>query len=125
MDEFSNNRKKFNEKFKRITKKDYDSLTDLQKRQYNAIVERKNIPGIYTGGTSIIKVTRRGLAEFDSDTYERLKKPMIKIKEFKEKQNRAARFRNYDTNLGFPLPKPARKTAPAESKTILKTKEKK
>jgi hypothetical protein len=115
MDEYSKNRNKFNTKFKRITKKEYDSLTPLQKRQYDAIKERKNIPAIYTGGSGIIKV-ERGLAEFDSDTFERVKKPMIKRKEFNEKQERAAKFRNYDTDLGFPLPKPARKTAPSENK---------
>ena len=115
MDEFSKNRKKFNTKFKRLTAEDYESLSPRQKRRFDAIKKRKNIPALYIGGSGIIKVDR-GLTEFDSDTYERVKTPMINRKEFKNKQERAAKFKNYDADLGFPLPKPARKTAPSENK---------
>jgi len=115
MDEYSKNRKEFKENFRRLTAKDYDSLSPRQQKRYDAIKERKNIPAIYTQDSGLLKIDR-GLAEFDSDTFERVKKPMIKRKEFNEKQERAAKFRNYDTDLGFPLPKPARKTAPSENK---------
>jgi hypothetical protein len=116
MDEYAKNRKKFNTKFRRLTAKDYESLTPVQKRRYDAIKERKNIPAIYDVGGGVLKNLNKGISEFDSDTFQRVIKPIINKRDFNAKQERAAKFRNYDTDLGFPLPKPARKTAPSETK---------
>jgi len=116
MDEFAKNRKEFKENFKRLTAEDYDSLSPGQQRRYDAIKERKNIPAIYDVGGGVLKGLSKGIAEFDSDTFQRINKPFINTRDFNEKQRRAAKFRNYDTDLGFPLPKPARKTAPSETK---------
>ena len=116
MDEFSKNRKDFNTKFKRLTAKDYESLTARQQKRFDAIKERKNIPAIYDVGGGVLKNLSKGIAEFDSETFQRIPKPIINQSRFNKEQRRAAKFRNYDTDLGFPLPKPARKTAPSENK---------
>jgi len=116
MDEYSKNRKEFNKKFRRLTAKDYDSLTPSQQKRYDAIKERKNIPAIYDAGPDVLKNLNKGISEFDSETFKRLQKPFLNTRDFNKKQRRAAKFRNYDTDLGFPLPKPARRTAPSENK---------
>lgn len=116
MDEFSKNRKEFNTKFKRLTAKDYESLTPGQQKRFDAIKERKNIPAIYDVGGGVLKNLSKSIVEFDSDTFQRINKPIINKRDFNAKQERAAKFRNYDADLGFPLPKPARKTAPSENK---------
>jgi hypothetical protein len=116
MDEYAKNRKNFNTKFKRLTAKDYKSLTPGQQKRFDAIKERKNIPAIYDVGGGVLKNLSKSIIEFDSDTFQRIDKPILNKRDFNAKQERAAKFRNYDTDLGFPLPKPARKTAPSENK---------
>jgi hypothetical protein len=120
-------REKFNESYMRITKKQYDLLSDNEKKLYDAAKENKNILGgrilknKSPANLALIskKFKDRGFGRLkmvDSETYETVKKPMFvggkRASELLQKRiNRAdtsGKDKSYLIDIGIkgPLPKP-------------------
>jgi len=132
LDEYDKYRAKFNEGFRKITAAEVKDLTDKQKKVYDKIVENQNIAAVpkdRSRNRLINKDVR--LREFDSETYAKVKQPLLNIKDKKEttmKKRRAeaneyktdlthpGATKGYDTELGMKVPKrnPARRPAPKE-----------
>ena len=120
-------RKKFNESYMRITKKQYDLLSENEKKLYDAAKENKNILGgrilknKSPANLALIskKFVDRGFGRLkmvDSETYETVKRPMFvggkRASELLQKRiNRAdtsGKDKSYLIDIGIkgPLPKP-------------------
>jgi len=136
LDDDDKARAKFNKDFRKITAAEVKKLTDKQKAVYDEIIKNENIAAVPKKGFNQLfagKPTFR-LREFDSETYAKIKRPLISpsIKKRDEKMaNRRAKANQYRTNLDFPgatkgydtelgmkVPKrnPARRPAPKESR---------
>jgi hypothetical protein len=133
LDEEDKNRKNFNEGFRKITKAEIDALTPKQRKIYENIVANENIAAVpkdRSRNRLINKDVR--LREFDSETYVKVKQPLLNIKDKKEtimKKRRAeankfktdlthpGATKGYSTELGMKVPKrnPARRPAPKEN----------
>jgi|TARA_R110000803_G_scaffold115940_2_gene184599 hypothetical protein len=105
LDENDKNRGKFNEDFRKITAAEVKALNDKQKKVYAKIKENQNIAAVPKGksrNTLLNKNVR--LREFDSETYAKVKQPLLNIKNKKETTmaKRRAEANQYKTNLDFP-----------------------
>ena len=105
LDENDKNRGKFNEEFRKITAAEVKALNDKQKKVYAKIKENQNIAAVPKGksrNTLLNKNVR--LREFDSETYAKVKQPLLNIKNKKETTmaKRRAKANQYKTNLDFP-----------------------
>jgi hypothetical protein len=105
LDENDKNRGKFNEEFRKITAAEVKALNDKQKKVYAKIKENQNIAAVPKGksrNTLVNKDIR--LREFDSETYAKVKQPLLNIKNKKETTmaKRRAKANQYKTNLDFP-----------------------
>ena len=105
LDENDKNRGKFNEEFRKITAAEVKALNDKQKKVYAKIKENQNIAAVPKGksrNTLLNKNIR--LREFDSETYAKVKQPLLNIKNKKETTmaKRRAKANQYKTNLDFP-----------------------
>ena len=129
--EYDKNIGKFNEGFRKITAAEVKALTDKQKKVYDKIKENQNIAAVPKGksrNTLLNKNVR--LREFDSETYAKVRQPLLNIKNKKETtmEKRRAKANQYKTNLDFPgaskgyntelnmpIPKAKPKIAPKEN----------
>lgn len=130
LDEYDKTRKKFNEKFRKITKAEVADLTPGQRKIYDEIVANENIAAVPKSSSETMGGRVR-LREFDSETF----KP-VRLRTITSGKDRAARIRQtrrdkaneYKTNLDFPgaskgystelgmsVPKPKPRTAPREN----------
>ena len=105
LDENDKNRGKFNKEFRKITAAEVKALNDKQKKVYAKIKENQNIAAVPKGksrNTLLNKNIR--LREFDSETYAKVKQPLLNIKNKKETTmaKRRAEANQYKTNLDFP-----------------------
>jgi hypothetical protein len=105
LDENDKNRGKFNKEFRKITAAEVKALTPKQKKIYDKIKENQNIAAVPKGrsrNTLLNKNVR--LREFDSETYAKVKQPLLNIKNKKETTmaKRRAEANQYKTNLDFP-----------------------
>ena len=105
LDENDKNRGKFNKEFRKITAAEVKALNDKQKKVYAKIKENQNIAAVPKGksrNTLLNKNIR--LREFDSETYAKVKQPLLNIKNKKETTmaKRRAKANQYKTNLDFP-----------------------
>ena len=105
LDENDKNRGKFNKEFRKITAAEVKALTPKQKKIYDKIKENQNIAAVPKGksrNTLLNKNIR--LREFDSETYAKVKQPLLNIKNKKETTmaKRRAEANQYKTNLDFP-----------------------
>ena len=105
LDENDKNRGKFNEDFRKITAAEVKALNDKQKKVYAKIKENQNIaavPKSKSRNPLLNKDVR--LKEFDSETYAKVKQPLLNIKNKKETTmaKRRAKANQYKTNLDFP-----------------------
>lgn len=136
LDDDDKARAKFNKNFRNITAAEVKLLTDKQRAVYSEIKENQNIAAVPKSGFNQLmagKPTFR-LREFDSETYAKIKRPLIspsKKKRDETMAKRRAKANQYRTNLDFPgaskgystelgmkVPKrnPARRPAPKESR---------
>ena len=106
LDEYDKNRGKFNKEFRRITAAEVKALNDKQKKIYDKIKENQNIAAVPKGksrNTLLNKNIR--LREFDSETYIKVKRPLISTSRKKRDETmakRRAKANQYKTNLDFP-----------------------
>tara|TARA_R100000654_G_scaffold55508_1_gene81844 strand:- start:166 stop:675 length:510 start_codon:yes stop_codon:yes gene_type:complete len=104
LDEYDEFRKKFNEKFRKITKAEVADLTPGQRKIYNEIVANENIAAVPKSSSETMGGRVR-LREFDSETF----KP-VRLRTITSGKDRAAGIRQtrrdkaneYRTNLDFP-----------------------
>lgn len=128
-------RAKFNKGFRKITAAEIKDLTDKQKRVYAKIKENQNIAAVPKDKSRNKLINKNvRLREFDSETYAKIKRPLISPSRKKRDETmakRRAKANQYRTNLDFPgaskgystelgmkVPKrnPARRPAPKESR---------
>ena len=106
LDEYDKNRGKFNKEFRKITAAEVKALNDKQKKIYDKIKENQNIAAVPKGrsrNTLLNKNVR--LREFDSETYIKVKRPLISTSREKRDETmakRRAKANQYKTNLDFP-----------------------
>ncbi len=106
LDEYDKNRGKFNKEFRKITAAEVKALNDKQKKVYAKIKENQNIAAVPKGksrNTLLNKNVR--LREFDSETYIKVKRPLISTSRKKRDETmakRRAKANQYKTNLDFP-----------------------
>jgi hypothetical protein len=106
LDEYDKNRGKFNKEFRKITAAEVKALNDKQKKIYDKIKENQNIAAVPKGksrNTLLNKNVR--LREFDSETYIKVKRPLISTSRKKRDETmakRRAKANQYKTNLDFP-----------------------
>ena len=132
LDEYDEFRKKFNEKFRKITKAEVADLTDAQRKKYDEIVANENIAAVPK------KRPRRkffgnrvSLREFDSETFKPVNLQVVTGKPAERRQARRDEANEYKTNLDFPgatkgydtrlgmsVPKPKPRIAPKERKAL-------
>ena len=136
LDDDDKARAKFNKDFRKITAAEVKLLTDKQRAVYSEIKKNQNIAAVPKEGFNQLmagKPTFR-LREFDSETYAKIKRPLIspsKKKRDETMANRRAKAnqyrtdlkhpgasKGYSTELGMKVPKrnPARRPAPKESR---------
>lgn len=101
------NRKAFNEDFRKITAAEVKKLTDKQKAVYDEIKKNENIAAVPKKGFRQLFAGRPTvrLREFDSETYAKVKQPLVSLsKESKKRrmEKRRAEANQYRTNLDFP-----------------------
>jgi|TARA_R100000479_G_scaffold47755_1_gene22030 hypothetical protein len=107
LDEYDEFRKKFNEKFRKITKAEVADLNDRQRKLYDEIVANENIAAVPKDKPRMKGGSVR-LREFDSETFKRVRdNPLYgKIKKKPTREEIMARKRakanEYRTNLDFP-----------------------
>lgn len=136
LDEYDKFRKKFNEKFRKITKAEVADLNDRQRKLYDEIVANENIAAVPKDSPRMKGGSVR-LREFDSETFKRVrdnplygkikKKPTreeimarkrAKANEYKTNLDFPGATKGYDTRLGMYVPKPKPRTAPKERKAL-------
>ena len=134
LDEEDKNRKKFNEGFRKITKAEVDDLTPKQRKIYDKIIENQNIAAVPKDKSRNRLINKNvRLREFDSETYTKIKRPLIspsrekrdemmakrraEANKFKTDLNHPGATKGYSTELGMKVPKrnPARRPAPKEN----------
>ena len=137
LDDEDKARAKFNEKFRKITKAEIDALTPKQRKIYENIVENENIAAVPKDKSRNRLINKNvRLSEFDSETYSKIKRPLIspsRKKRDETMEKRRAEANKFKTNLDFPgaskgystelgmkVPKrnPARRPAPKEGKAF-------
>ena len=107
LDDKDKNRAKFNEDFRKITAAEVKLLTDKQRAVYNEIKDNQNIAAVPKEGFNQLmagKPTFR-LREFDSETYAKIKRPLIspsKKKRDETMAKRRAEANEYKTDLTHP-----------------------
>jgi hypothetical protein len=100
-------RKKFNAKFRKITKAEVDALTSKQREVYKEIIKNENIAAVPKEGFNPLlagKPTFR-LKEFDSETYAKIKRPLMSPSREKRDETmakRRAKANQYRTDLKHP-----------------------
>ena len=138
LDDDDKARAKFNKDFRKITAAEVKKLTDKQKTVYDEIKKNENIAAVPKKGFNQLmagKPTFR-LREFDSETYAKIKRPLISPSREKRDEMMAKRraeankfktnldfpgaSKGYSTELGMKVPKrnPARRPAPKEGKAF-------
>ena len=134
LDEQDKNRKEFNTKFRKITKAEIDALTPKQREIYENIVANENIAAVPKDKSRNKLINKNvRLREFDSETYSKIKRPLISSSRKKRDETMAKRraeankfktdlshpgaTKGYSTELGMKVPKrnPARRPAPKEN----------
>ena len=134
LDEYDKFRKKFNDKFRRITKAEVADLNDRQRKLYDEIVANENIAAVPKDNPRMKGGSVR-LREFDSETFKRVrdnplygkikKKPTreeimarkrAKANEYKTNLDYPGVTKGYDTQLGMSVPKSKPRIAPSERK---------
>jgi len=134
LDEYDKFRKKFNDKFRKITKAEVADLNDRQRKLYDEIVANENIAAVPKDSPRMKGGSVR-LREFDSETFKRVKdnplygkikkKPTreeimarkrAKANEYKTNLDYPGVTKGYDTRLGMSVPKPKPRVAPKERK---------
>jgi len=136
LDDDDKARAKFNKDFRKITAAEVKKLTDKQKAVYDEIKENENIAAVpKKQGNNLFAFTPSvRLREFDSETYAKIKRPLIspsrekrdemmanrraKANQFRTDLKHPGATKGYDTELGMKVPKrnPARRPAPKESR---------
>lgn len=129
LDEYDKFRKKFNDKFRKITKAEVADLTDAQRKKYDEIVANENIAAVPKGNSRTKLGNRVRLREFDSETFKPVNLMTITSKGAKIRQSRRDKAneyktnvdypgatKGYDTRLGMSVPKPKPRVAPKERK---------
>ena len=101
------NRKAFNEDFREITAAEVKKLTDKQKAVYDEIKKNENVAAVpKKQGNNLFAFTPSvRLKEFDSETYEKVKPPLISLSKKsrkREMEKRRAEANQFRTNLDFP-----------------------
>ena len=106
MDKYAKNRAKFKDKFKKVTKSDYDDLSPMGQRKYDAAKRLGLVVGAKPGTfTKIGAVT-----VFDPKTYERVSNKELNVGVFVKPKSKREPFKpspgdkEYDTDIGMALP---------------------
>ena len=134
LDEYDKFRKKFNDKFRKITKAEVADLNDSQRKLYDEIVANENIAAVPKDSPRMKGGSVR-LREFDSETFKRVKdnplygkinklrtredimaKKRAKANEYKTNLDYPGVTKGYDTELGMSVPKSKPRIAPSERK---------
>lgn len=135
LDEYDKFRKKFNDKFRKITKAEVADLNDRQRKLYDEIVANENIAAVPKGNSRTKLGNRVRLREFDSETFKPVKdnplygkikkkptreeimaKKRAKANEYRTNVDYPGATKGYDTRLGMSVPKPKPRIAPSERK---------
>ena len=137
LDEYDKFRKKFNTKFRKLTKSEVNDLTEGQRKIYDEIIANQNVAAVPKDNSETLGGRVR-LREFDSETYKPVRIKTIlggKTGGAKTRQRRRDKANEYKTNVNFPgaskgystesgmyIPKrnPARRPAPKESTDMRK-----
>jgi hypothetical protein len=100
------NAKEFNEKFKKVTKSDYDDLTPVQKRMFDASKRLGLIAAASKSGGTFSKTGP--LTVFDPTTYERVSRKDLQVNVFtpnkERKREQPLGTKRYDSDTGMALP---------------------
>lgn len=106
MDKYAKNRAKFKDKFKKVTKSDYDDLSPMGQRKYDAAKRLGLVVGAKPGTfTKIGAVT-----VFDPKTYERVSNKELNVGVFVKPKSKREPFKpssgdkEYDTDIGQATP---------------------
>ena len=104
MDKYAKNRAKFKDKFKKVTKSDYDDLTPVQKRMFDAAKRLGLVVGAKPG-----TFTKKGsVTVFDPTTYERVPRKDLQVGVFmpnkERKREQPLGTKRYDSDTGMALP---------------------
>ena len=138
LDEYDKFRKKFNDKFRKITKAEVADLNDRQRKLYDEIVANENIAAVPKGNSRTKLGNRVRLREFDSETFKPVKnnplygtikktgptreeimsRKRAKANEYKTNVDYPGVTKGYDTRLGMSVPKPKPRVAPKERKAL-------
>ncbi len=129
LDEYDKSRKKFNEKFRKITKSEVADLTSGQRKIYDEIVANENIAAVPKSSSETMGGRVR-LREFDSETFKPVRLRTItsgkdraagirktrrdKANEYRTNLDFPGASKGYSTELGMSVPKPKPRTAPRE-----------
>ena len=136
LDDYDKFRKKFNNKFRKITKAEVEDLDEKQRKIYDNIVANENIAAVPKNRPrkTYFKPGEVRLREFDSETYKPVKQPgptifggkKARVRQIEERRSEANDYRTdlgfrgatkgYDTESGMFVPtrNPARYPAPRE-----------
>tara|TARA_R100001015_G_C4633524_1_gene198600 strand:- start:254 stop:679 length:426 start_codon:yes stop_codon:yes gene_type:complete len=106
VDKYAKNRAKFKDKFKKVTKSDYDDLTPVQKRMFDAAKRLGLVVGAKPG-----TFTKKGsVTVFDPTTYERVPRKELNVGVFIKPKSKREPFKpslgdkEYDTDIGQATP---------------------
>ena len=106
MDKYAKNRAKFKDNFKKVTKSDYDDLSPMGQRKYDAAKRLGLVVGAKPGTfTKIGAVT-----VFDPKTYERVSNKELNVGVFVKPKSKREPFKpssgdkEYDTDIGQATP---------------------
>ena len=137
LDEYDKFRKKFNTKFRKLTKSEVNNLTKGQRKIYDEIIANQNVAAVPKDNSETLGGRVR-LREFDSETYKPVRLKTIlggkkggaktrqrrrdKANEYKTDVNFPGASKGYSTKSGMSIPKrnPARRTAAKESTDMRK-----
>ena len=106
MDEYSKNRDKFKENYEKATKSDYEDLSAIGKRKYDAAKRLGLVVGIKPG-----TFTKTGaVTVFDPTTYERVSNKELDVGLFVKPKSKREPFKpnpsdkRYDSDIGQATP---------------------
>ena len=119
LDELDERRAKVNEKYRPLTKTEINNLSPAQKKRYDEAVKNQNIVVTRKGDK---KFSGTRFTEFDSETYNPVKKPIMNTAKARQKARVIANEyktsdpskKGYSTELNMSLPKAKPKIAPKE-----------
>ena len=106
MDKYAKNRAKFKDKFRKVTKSDYDDLLPASKRMFDAAKRLGLIAAASKSGGMLSKTGT--VTVFDPTTYERVPRKELQVNMFmpsrKEKFKPYPGDKRYDTDIGQATP---------------------